>query len=369
MFDKTFSNKNKNFLILVTVFAFNVIIYGLSFSILNSTETSASIAVSQFAGDGVSLKGIFAGLIGLCAFNLFILIWFFIVGLIIKYWSFYFLSSITLLFNLISEAIFFKFASCFSFPSNSIVVARSSLVILFMTIMLCVALFSLVHYLLHHPSLDDSWKEISGALLELLFILSSIALIALNAILIARLKPQLNYYIQPSSLRMGFFNSLEMSQIQNGSYVKTNTFDQQLIGNLGDVVYSPNLVLARKCGVNNADCYSNTYLNTYLYQIPCTNQNVLFYKDCAFASGLTFYVTYLDIGSYPSYNCFVNRGSQKCGSVCTQLLSNYQLIVIQEIKPNQVQAAWTGLSSCYTNINIQLTHDSTLNPCASQKFR
>jgi hypothetical protein len=38
---------------------------------------------------------------------------------------------------------------------------------------------------------------------------------------------------------------------------------------------------------------------------------------------------------------------------------------MQEFKPNQIQPAWTGLSNCHTNINIQLTHNSTLNPCSN----
>jgi hypothetical protein len=66
--------------------------------------------------------------------------------------------------------------------------------------------------------------------------------LVLNAILIARLKPQLNSFIQPSSLRMGFFDPLEISQIKSGTYVKTSTFEQQIIGILGDVIFSPNKV-------------------------------------------------------------------------------------------------------------------------------
>ena len=61
-------------------------------------------------------------------------------------------------------------------------------------------------------------------------------MIVLNGVLIARLKPQLTYNIEPSSIRMGFFNSSEINSIQMGTYIKTETFSQQIIGNLGDVV-------------------------------------------------------------------------------------------------------------------------------------
>jgi len=291
-------------LIQLPVFVLTVIIYGLSVSLLNNSVTSASIALSQFAGDGVSLTGIFIGVILMGAFNLTILIGLFIFGSIIKSWSWYILTLglINLVFNLISEALFFKFASCFNFPSNTMVVSRSGLVIILMIIKICVAIFAIIHYL----ERGDSGKEKFGTLLALVIILPSLIVLLLNAILIVRLKPQLNYYIEPSSLKMGFFNPLEMSQIENGKYAKTSTFEQQVIGNLGDIVFSPNNVLSHKV-CSKYGC-KNFYSRKYLYQIKCTKQSVLFYKDCATnTTGLTIYITYLDSGPYPSYNCLVNQ--------------------------------------------------------------
>jgi hypothetical protein len=103
-----------------------------------------------------------------------------------KYWSLYtlILGIANLLFNLISEALFFKFATCFNFPSNAIVVARSSLAILLMILMLSVALFVLIHFLKH----GKSRREKLGALLAPLLILPSIVMLVLNAILIAHPK-------------------------------------------------------------------------------------------------------------------------------------------------------------------------------------
>jgi len=109
-----------------------------------------------------------------------------------------------------------------------------------MIIMFCIAGYALLF-----KKLDETPpKEQPVALSALLLILTSIVMFVLNLIVIARLSPQLNYSIQPSALRMGFFNWTEMSQIQNGTYAKTSTFDRQIIGNLGDVVYSSNKVLA-----------------------------------------------------------------------------------------------------------------------------
>ena len=219
-----------------------------------------------------------------------------------------------------------------------------------MVILFCVSLNTLSHYLLSGEAL----KEKSRA--SLILLLPSIVILVLNAILIARLSPQLNYHIQPSSLKMGFFNPLEMSQIENGEYAKTNTFEQQIIGNLGDVIHSD-----YEIPCHESNCF---HWRTFLYQITCANQSVPFYKDCSNASNLTLQVTYLDSGPYPSYNCLVNQANKTCASLCTQLLSTYKLILMQEFKPNQIQPAWTGFSNCHTNINIQLTHNSTLNPCS-----
>jgi len=225
-----------------------------------------------------------------------------------------------------------------------------------MIIIICSAVFTIVHFFL---SADKSKYEILSALLAFLLIPPSIVILYLNANLIPRLKPELNYTFKESSLRMGFFNPIEMSQIQNGNYVKTSTFEQQIIGNLDNVTQSTN----KEKVCSHKGCSSN-YLRKYLYQITCANQSVPFYKDCVNASSLTIYVTYLDRGPYPSYNCLVNQANETCASSCTQLLSNYQLILIQEFKPNQVEPAWEGFSNCHTNINFQLTHNSTLTPCS-----
>jgi hypothetical protein len=359
------------FLAHVPIFVLTVIAYGLGLSIMRDTVSSASIAVLQFEGDGVSLIDVFNGVIAMGAINLFVLLALFIVGSVFKYWSLYtlILGIANLLFNLISEALFFRFATCYNFPSNAIVVARSSLAILLMILMLGVALFVLIHFLKH----GKSRREKLGALLAPLLILPSIVMLVLNAILIAQLRPQLNYHIQPSSLRMGFFSPLEISQIQSESYAKTSTFDQQVIGNLGDVIYSSNIVGSPDCPDSYDNCTRFYYLYKYLYQIPCSSQSVQFYKDCANASNLTIYVTSkrysLEPESTISYNCLVNQANETCASLCTQLLSNYQLILVQEFKPNHVQAAWTGLSNCKTKLKSQLIHDSALNPCSHASLK
>jgi hypothetical protein len=83
------------------------------------------------------------------------------------------------------------------------------------------------------------------------------------------------------------------------------------------------------------------------------------------ATSLTIAVKYLDLGPYPTYNCYVNTNSNKtCTTQCAHLLSDSTLIFIQEFR-NKIEAAWTGLSSCNKNPRIQLVIDSKIDPCYS----
>ena len=356
-------------LIQVPSFALTVIIYGLSLSIMSDTNTSASIATSQFVGDGVSLTGLFNGVIALGVFNLFLYIPFFVVGILVKNWTLFLLllGLLNLLFNLISDALFYKFASCFNFPSNAIVVARSALMIVYMLFLLTISLIVIVYFLI---KCKDSSVENPGLTLLVtpLIILPSIVMFVLNCVLISKLNPQLNYYIQPSTIKVGFFNTAEISQIQSGTYTKTSTYDQQLIGNLGDIVFNSNKALAYKeCtqDKNGKQSCTSYYVHKYLYQILCSSQGVAFYTDCLNSYSLTIQVNYLDSGPYPTYNCYTNTyANTTCASTCTQLLASYTLILIQNFN-NKIETAWTGFSNCNRNPGFKLTYDSTINPCSN----
>jgi hypothetical protein len=239
----------------------------------------------------------------------------------------------------------------------------------------------LIHFLRH----GKSGREKLGSLFAPLLILPSIAMLVLNAILIAQLRPQMSYRInnfETSTFRMGFFSPLEISQIQSESYAKTSTVDQQIIGNLSDV-YSSIIYHYYTTQCRDYDYDTGTYGEwynctgyyteiKYLHQIPCSSQSVQFYKDCANASNLTIYVTTKDwvhsrFSSTFEYNCHVNQANKTCASLCTQLLANYQLFLVQEFIPNHVQAAWTGLKNCRGENNVQLKHNSSLNPCSRTK--
>jgi hypothetical protein len=142
--------------LLSLAFALTIIIYSLSLAMLDDTWASASIAASQFEYDGVSLSDIFTGLIVLGVFHLILYITVFIVNLLLNCFNLSTfillgLGILNLVFNVISESLFYKYASCFNFPSNDMFVARSSLVIVQMSLLLCLPILNalLVKFCIH----------------------------------------------------------------------------------------------------------------------------------------------------------------------------------------------------------------------------
>ena len=143
------------FLIQTLIFSLIVTIYVLSLIILTDTYTSASIAASQFMCDGVSLIGIYFGVLLLGVYNLFFLIGVCIVNLVISLFNDKFHMQLSILmtifhvlnffFSLISESIFYKFASCFYFSNNGIVVARSGLAIGLQAFFICIFVYNIGH--------------------------------------------------------------------------------------------------------------------------------------------------------------------------------------------------------------------------------
>ena len=317
-----FRNEIFNFLrifpIQTLIFSLIVTIYVLSLIILTDTYTSASIAASQFMCDGVSLIGIYFGVLLLGVYNLFFLIGVCIVNLVISLFNDKFHMQLSILmtifhvlnffFSLISESIFYKFASCFYFSNNGIVVARSGLAIGLQAFFICIFVYNIGHSIfIYLREKEGTYLVING--ISLIFILPCIVILVLNAVLISRIKPQLNYHLQPSNIRVGFFDSNEIVSIQNQSYAKSNTYDQQIIGNLGDIIFNSNKKLDRKvCEKTDkgSSCISY-YWHTYLHEVNCTNKSVLFYKDCTNSSSLTVIAKYLDGGPYPTFNCLVNK--------------------------------------------------------------
>ena len=103
----------------------------------------------------------------------------------------------------------------------------------------------------------------------------------------------------------------------------------------------------------------------YSFEIQCSGANKI-YQDCLTqnATSLIIKLKYLDAGPYPSYNCLINTTQDKCGTNCTYLNSNYQLVLIQQVN-NKVESAWSGLSNCNIQPNINLIQDLSITTCNS----
>ena len=219
--------------------------------------------------------------------------------------------------------------------------------------------------------MDDNKMKLLSIIFYSLAIISSLIIIIVNLILIARLNPSLNTKIGPEHIRMGFFNQNDRELLQSGQYKRNNDVNDEgknVIGRLSDLLESTNKVYI----------YTNIikfYLLTYRYEIECSenrNEKSIYHDDCENATSLTVDVKYLegnlrDGWTYPSYNCVINRGESKCESTCTNLMnSSYRLILFQHNEMRQVfEAAWAGLSKYKIQPRIDLTLDEIINPCAS----
>ena len=96
------------------------------------------------------------------------------------------------------------------------------MVILLMTILIGVAFGAIIYESFCKLDCRESMlpraKNIDkfDALIPPLLFLPSIAMFILNAILIDQLPQGSGFNVQPSSLRMGFFNQIEIRKIENG---------------------------------------------------------------------------------------------------------------------------------------------------------
>jgi hypothetical protein len=165
-------------LIQVPIFILTIIIYSLSIYILNDTITSASIATPQLINTDLSLNAIFISFIVLTVIHLLTHIGLFYVnesGVVLLI-----VAILNVIINLIAEALFFKLAISISFSNNSVIIARSSLVILLMVFLICLSLIPIGYTRL------SGEKRRYALVLAPLLILPSIVMFALNVILIAR---------------------------------------------------------------------------------------------------------------------------------------------------------------------------------------
>ena len=180
--EKTLAIILKITLVQVPSFALTAVIYGLGLTILSEAAQIEFIDdSSQLCHNQLSLSAIFISFIvigGIHLISLIVLI-IFVNELAIVMIA---LGILNLIFNIVMEGIFFKFALCFNIQTNSIfIVARSCLVIvlmIFYILLPCLSLF--------YSRLTGEKKRFT-LVLTILLILPSIPMLVLNAILIANI--------------------------------------------------------------------------------------------------------------------------------------------------------------------------------------
>jgi hypothetical protein len=347
-----------------SLFAVAAVVFGLAISIMNDVLKSTSIATSQY-GDGLSLDGIYGGIICLGCLQFIALIGsLYAFAAVSKVWVFLIcIFLINLLLVVPSETILFLFMNCFNFYNNGMVIARSTLVIISMVFLFVFPIFINSRF----RTLTKSENWIVNLILNGFIMISALCVISFNIILLKNLRPQLNHFIQPSNIDMGYFDTSETVLLEKDNLSVTNSkLAHRFIGKLSDVIYSPNKVFSyRRCrNTGKTTSCTDYYMHTYIKEINCTAENQEFYKDCQDALSIRHVVKYLDDGPYPFYNCLVKKGNFSCFSNCTQLaVSNYRLKLVQQFN-NRIEPAWTGLNNC-KKPKIELTFDRAINPCIS----
>jgi hypothetical protein len=224
-----------------------VIIFALSVALLNATRNSASIAGPQLVDGGVTLEGIYNGVIVLGAFQLFSAVCFLFCFNLIngpEWWLYVlFVDLMSFLLMVPYEAIFLKYTTCFYFVNNDMVMARASLAIILACFLLSVPLLVTLYVFITGRSKDSSFLKCGLKLLVLpVVIIPAVAILVMNIVLINKLGPRLSQDIQPSTIYMGFFSTNEIASIQSGSYFKdvnnATYFDQRLVGTLSQIISS-----------------------------------------------------------------------------------------------------------------------------------
>ena len=179
----------------------------------------------------------------------------------------------------------------------------------------------------------------------------------------ARLRPPLYSNIQPASIQMGFFDPIELSSLQNGTFHIEDkiSFEQRFVGRLSDVLESRGFQINLLPGFG-ANKY---YWHYHTYEIECANSNLSsLYADCANATSLTIQIRHLDDNrQFPAYNCVVNTKNASCVSSCTQLFASKYELVLTHRFDSQIEPAWISLDHDFKHKQYTLVHDNTISPC------
>ncbi|RNA11309.1 hypothetical protein BpHYR1_001587 [Brachionus plicatilis] len=260
-----------------------------------------------------------------------------------------------LLLYLPKEAILLKFYSCFNHYDHSFIIARSILTFIFCLVLSlfgisCIFVLDKIRKILHRAINLLTYPSF------VLSIVTLLAIIAINIALAAILKPPLLYDTSPHKIQMGFFSKSDINRIQNGVFIKDNSYDQNIIGNLSMLVDS-----------DKTFSKSGLLYRSYDRTITCYGNDGIYEIDCNSKSYLTIRVIYRDRYAYPSYNCARysrTLNGVTCSPGCHNLMDWYNLYLVQE-NNNIIYTAWDRFSNCELKPSFTLTKDSTIDLCSA----
>ena len=140
----------------------------------------------------------------------------------------------------------FKLFTCFNYPDNNFLMARSSLNL----ILLAVVIFISIPTYIYGYRSNDKTKSFNcyQTFFTILTVASILAILILNILLLVHVNKSLEFTKNASNINMGHFNQTEIDAIRNNSYVKDNLFEQRVIGTLSDIIYSNKMnFLYKRC--------------------------------------------------------------------------------------------------------------------------
>ena len=187
---------------------------------------------------------------------------FIVCGLIINHWickeNKYIPKNVFVIIIMIKEALKFKLFTCFNYPDNNFLMARSSLNLILLSVLIFITIPKCIYVDRSHKKTELCWYQICFAILTAASIL---AIFILNICLLVQANKSLEFNKNESDINMGYFNQTEIDAISNNSYVKDNFFEQRVIGTLSDIIYSNDKKLSHK------DCTPNGCYNYYLRSV------------------------------------------------------------------------------------------------------
>ena len=177
-----------------------------------STLNRASIAVYQL-GDEVSVRGLSIGVVLFDIFSMAAMFAFFFIFYTDKNKILVvgFLPAVSVLL-ITKEAVIIKFITCFNYANNSTVIARSTMVFLFVATF--VGLQTI--YLLNLQQSNNS--RILQTVFTVILLIALVATVVINIYMLAVLQPSTNKDIGPSNINIGYFNQTEINAISNNTY-------------------------------------------------------------------------------------------------------------------------------------------------------